>query len=75
VNKVNKKVIKNTPKYVKFEKITLWTSYQIYADVDEPKSKGMSALDIILPQFDNDPEIQILEYDLEDYELKKKRNQ
>ena len=66
---------KNKPKYVKFEKITLWTSYQIYTDVDEPKSKGMSALDIILPQFDNDFEVQILEYDLEDYELKKKRNQ
>ena len=72
---MNNKVIKNKPKYVKFEKITLWTSYQVYRDIDEPESKGMSALDTILPQFDDDPEMQILEYDSEDYELKKKRNQ
>lgn len=54
----------------KFEKVTLWVSFETHGIF----SPGTSALDFILPALDVlDPECKILDYDSEDYKLVKVR--
>ena len=58
----------------KYEKITLYTAIETYNDdPNSPRSRGMSALDLIIPVLENaiDFDVTILDYDSEDYKLVK----
>ena len=55
----------------KYEKITLYTAIETYNDdPNSPRSRGMSALDYIIPELDGmAADLTILDYDSEDYKL------
>ena len=58
----------------KLEKITLWTAVECYWD-DHTKCLGVTALDQLIPALESATtpcELQLLDYDAEEYELVKK---
>ena len=54
----------------KFEKVTLWTAVNTYGSTDGAL-RGITALDYVIPALQDDPNVTVLDWDTEDYELVK----